>query len=145
MNELRIPLRLQEGDIQRVLADLAQDFEGKVDYPAPGAASISFPIRHRFFSGELKAAVRWNGGDAETVFHAEVDDRAAGLSHAGKMLLVLGALATLPPILCWYLPSLMPLVPLSLLLAFLAWLGVVRKPAYFSPEFYLRRLNLLSK
>ena len=57
---------------------------------------------------------------------------ALGLSASA----VLGALSVLPPMLCWYFPSLMPMVPLALLLMFLSWLAVARKPAYFTSEFY---------
>ena|GEM_PF-7129477 len=53
-----------------------------------------------------------------------------------KSRLILGALSVLPPMLCWYFPSLMPMVPLALLLMFLSWLAVARKPAYFTSEFY---------
>jgi hypothetical protein len=146
MNDLRIHRILSDEEISKVLGELAEDFEGRVDTPGPGERAVLFTIQHRFHSGALTARVRWEYDGADTVLRAEVDNREAGVTHAGKSLLILGAVAVLPPMLCWYFPSLMPMVPLALLLMFLSWLAVARKPAYFTPEFYLRRLqNRLGK
>jgi len=109
--------------------------------PAGGEATLTFPLHHRFFTGILVIRFHWEPQEDNVVFRADVDSGGSGFSQAGKSLLALGALASLPPILCWYFPSLMPMVPLSLLLVFLAWLGAARKPAYFTPEFFLRRLQ----
>ena len=141
MDDLKIGGRVPDKDVTAVLTELAEDFDGKADFPGSGEAVVAFPIRHRFFSGSLEVRIRWEQNGEETTFRAEVNPAHAGPSHAGKSLLILGSLASLPPLLCWYFPALMPLVPLSLILLFLTWLGVARKPAYFSPEFYLRRLQ----
>ena len=141
MNDLRIHRVLTEEEISKVLEELAGDFEGRVEAPTPRERALNFAIRHRFHAGNLTVRVRWDYDGADTVIRAEVDNREAGVTHAGKSLLILGALSVLPPMLCWYFPSLMPMVPLALLLMFLSWLAVARKPAYFTPEFYLRRLQ----
>ena len=141
MNDLRIKRMLADEEISKVLEELADDFEGRVETPGPRERALIFSIRHRFHSGALTVRVRWDYEGADTILRAEVDNREAGVTHAGKSLLILGALSVLPPMLCWYFPSLMPMVPLALLLMFLSWLAVARKPAYFTPEFYLRRLQ----
>ena len=55
-------------------------------------------------------------------------------------MLILGAVSCLPWLLWWFFPSLLPLVPLSALFVFLAWLGVARKPAFFEPGFFLQAI-----
>ena len=115
MNEILVPRSAAAEDaVREVLRELAADFEGTLDDRASGEAALSFPIRHRFFTGTLAVRTRWEPREESMIFRAEVDSSSAGFTQAGKSLLVLG---------------------------FLSWLGAVRRPAYFSPEFYLRRLQ----
>jgi len=139
MNELKLARFASEAAVQALVEQFALDLEGKAVVET-GAARLEFPARHRFYRGTVRVRLAWERGPDGLTLRAETDTAGTEVSAAGRALLVLGAVSTLPWLLWWFFPSLLPLVPLSAIFVFLAWLGVARKPNFFEPGFFLQAM-----
>jgi hypothetical protein len=139
VNELKLPRAVPDAALRELLERFAEDLDGTAEFGEAGAR-LSFPVKHRFYRGAVAVRLAWEQGREGTVLRAETDTAGTEVNAAGRALLVAGALACLPWLLWWFFPSLIPLVPLSALVVFLAWLGVARKPNVFAPDFFLRAL-----
>ncbi|GEM_PF-2962590 len=139
MRELNLGRAVPDAAVRELAEQFARDLEGTVE-AAPGSARLTFPVRHRFYRGVVTVRLGWEKTDGGTVLRAQTDPSGAEVNHAGRALLVLGAVACLPWLLWWFFPVLLPLVPLSALFVFLAWLGVARKPNFFGDDFFLRAM-----
>lgn len=139
MTELKISRPVPEASLQALVEQFAVDLDGTAT-AGTGTARLSFPVRHRFYRGAVGVRFGWERTAEGMVLRSETDTSGAEVSAAGRALLVLGAVSCLPWLLWWFLPALLPLVPLSALFVFLAWLGVARKPAFFEPAFFLRAM-----
>jgi hypothetical protein len=139
VNELALGRTVPDAALRERVERFAEDLDGAAEFEG-GGARLTFPVKHRFYRGTVAVRLAWELGPEGTILRAETDTAGAGVNAAGRSLLIAGAAACLPWILWWFFPSLMPLVPLSAMVVFLAWLGVGRRPSFFTPDFFLRAL-----
>lgn len=115
--------------------------DARVEEIKDGEACLSVPTFSRFHRGDAVINLTWTLGLDKIEFTTNLIPERITLTGGGKILLLTGALGSLPWLLWPFFPVLLGWLPLGVLFLFLAWMTVGRRPHSLTTQMIRHQLT----